>query len=318
MGKEKPRLGRGLASLVGQLTEPGASASDQAAEAPDGGSPAGSRSMIAAVASGVAARYVSVDLIDPNPYQPRTQENEQALDELAASIREHGVVQPIVVKPDRSRYVLIAGQRRLEAARRCDLQVVPAIVREADDREMLELALVENIHREDLNCVDRAEAYRRYQTSFALSAEQISERLGQDRTTVTNYLRLLSLPEEVLALLRADRLSMGHARALAGLENASLQIKLAVRMVQQGLSVRQAESLASRSKAPHGPGAAKIASKPANIVDLEQQMTRALSTKVQVNPARKKGTGKIVIEFYSLDDFDRIMDRICGEDREEL
>lgn len=318
MGKDKPRLGRGLASLVSQLAEPmpAAAVSDPEIHAADhtgGDGPA-----FAPPADAVPARLLALDLVDPNPYQPRSDFSDDGLEQLVASIREQGVVQPIVVRPHGQRFQLIAGQRRLEASRRAEMRTIPAVIRQADDRQMLEIALVENIHREDLNCVDRAQAYRRYEQTFGFGAEQIAERLGQDRTTVTNYLRLLALPDEVLQLLRHDRLSMGHARALAGLDNPSLQIKLAVKIVQQGLSVRQAEALVAESKQEHPPTAKKPPAKHPNILDLEQQMTRALSTRVQINPARKKGQGKIMIEFYSFDDFERIMDRICGEQREEL
>lgn len=309
VGKEKPRLGRGLASLVSHVSAPAVPATPPAAGGPAATEHPG-------VGSGVTAAYLEIDLIDPNPYQPRTQADDQALEDLAGSIREHGIVQPIVVRLHEGRHQLIAGQRRLEAARRCGLEMIPAIVRQANDQDMLEVALVENIHREDLNCVDRAKSYRRYQDSFGLGPEQIAERLGQDRTTVVNYLRLLTLPDEVLGLLRADRLTMGHARALAGLENTSAQIKLAVRMVQQELSVRQAEALVTRTKSQQQPP--PTAGRPPNVVDLEQQMTRALSTKVHIRSGRKKDSGRIVIEFYNLDDFDRIMDCICGEQREEL
>lgn len=306
MSKDKPRLGRGLASLVTGLAEP---------SEPD--TPPGAPGV-----AGIVTRPVSLDLapnaVKPNPFQPRTQLDPQALDELVASIREHGIVQPIVVRFHGDGYQLIAGQRRLEAARRAELKTIPAIVREASDQEMLEISLVENIQREDLNCVDRAAAYRQYQETFGFSSDKLAERLGQDRTTIVNYLRLLTLPDEVLQFLQVDRLSMGHARALAGLDNPSMQIRLAVKIVQQGLSVRQAEAMAARSKEPGGPGAVKKTEKSPNTLDLEQQMTRALSTRVQITPSRKKGTGKVVIEYYSLDDFERILDQICGQDREEL
>jgi ParB family chromosome partitioning protein len=335
MGKEKPRLGRGLSSLMGSYTEPAVAmpvAVGSSAIAPNTPITAAvqpTSDVVAAAATEspaaltidsetVVGRYIPLDRIDGNPYQPRSQADEQALFELMMSVREHGVIQPIVVRPLNDRYQLIAGHRRLEACRRCELPTIPAIFRQASERDMLEVALIENIHREDLNCVDRANAYRRYQDVFGLSAEDIAERLGEDRTTVVNYLRLLSLPDEVLQLLSADRLTMGHARALAGLDNPSTQIKLAVQIVQQGLSVRQAETAVAQIKNPPAAKAAADKDKPANIVDLEQQMTRALSTRVAIQSGRKKGSGKITIEFYNLDDFDRIMDTICGPDRSRL
>jgi ParB family chromosome partitioning protein len=317
--KPKPRLGRGLASLLGAVTETSAQAEvsepamptetvDIAAHSPKGATPEGQAGL---------TRMVPVDRIRPNPYQPRLKIDPEALAELIESIRHHGIVQPIVVRPHGLEFELVAGQRRLEAARQLELSVVPAIVREATDQQVLEIALIENIHREDLNCVDRAAAYKTYQDTFSISSEEIAERLGQDRTTVTNYLRLLTLPDEVLELMRADQLSMGHARAIAGLNNSQEQIKLAEKVVQAGLSVRQTEAIVTRLKAD--PLAKpKIIAKTPNIIDLEQQLTRSISTKVQILPSRKKGSGKVVIEYYSLDDFDRILDRICGSDRESL
>ncbi len=320
MNKDKPRLGRGLAALLGGVGEP-IGVSENVAD-----KPGSVKTMdIAHHTPGEAghshgpatlARLIPVNRIDPNPYQPRIQLDPQALAELADSIRQHGIVQPIVVRPHGQQYELVAGQRRLEAAKQVEIAAVPAIVREATDQQMLEIALIENIHREDLNCVDRARAYQTYQETFSLTAEHIAERLGQDRTTVTNYLRLLSLPGPVLDMLKTDKLTMGHARAIAGIENPDEQVKLAEKIVQTSLSVRQTEKLVARIKA--GGSAVRVHPKSPNILDLEQQMTRSLSTKVQIIPSRKKGTGKVVIDFYSLDDFDRIIDCICGSQREDL
>jgi ParB family transcriptional regulator, chromosome partitioning protein len=318
MSKDKPRLGRGLASLLGAVAEPigvqdpvnKISLTDPLVTSVP--SPAGHLPTTPTL-----TRLIPLTRIDGNPFQPRLQTDPQALSELIESIRQHGIVQPIVVRPRGEHYELVAGQRRLEAARQLEFAAIPAVVREATDQQMLEIALIENIHREDLNCVDRASAYKNYQETFSLSSEQIAVRLGQDRTTVTNYLRLLALSPGVLDLLRTDRLSMGHARALAGLDDPEEQTKLAFKIAQFGLSVRQAESLVAKMKSGKT-SAAKALQKNPNILDLEQQMSRSLSTKVQVVPARKKGTGKVVIEFFSLDDFDRILERICGSEREEL
>lgn len=320
MGKEKPkpRLGRGLASLLSGVTE---------AAAAEVSEPVMSKETVDLSAHSQAAasegqsqgltRMIPVDRIGPNPYQPRLTIDPQTLGELIESIRQHGIVQPVIVRPHGMNFELVAGQRRLEAARQLGLSEVPAIVREATDQQVLEISLIENIQREDLNCVDRATAYKTYQETFVISSEEIAERLGQDRTTVTNYLRLLTLPDEVLKFLRADELTMGHARAIAGLSNPQQQIALAKKVVEAGLSVRQIEALVSRLKASPS-GTSKVVAKSPNIVDLEQQMTRSISTKVQILPSRKKGSGKVVIEYYSLDDFDRILDRICGMDRENL
>jgi len=323
MGKDKPRLGRGLASLLGAVTEPVPVEVPESAVKPSSvttephsisaSTPASTHS----ACGGTLTRLVPVNRIDPNPYQPRLQTDPQTLAELVESVRRHGVIQPIVVRPRGEHYELVAGQRRLEAARKLEMVAIPAIVRELTDQEVIETALIENIQREDLNCVDRALAYKNFQDVFSLTSEQIAERLGQDRTTVTNYLRLLALPEAVLEMLKEGRLSMGHARALAALENPIEQAKLALRIVQLGLSVRQVEQMVARIKSGAKP-AVKDPPKNPNILDLEQQMTRSLSAKVQIVPSRKKGTGKVVIQYYTLDDFDRILDRICGADRDAL
>ena len=311
MNKDKPRLGRGLASLLGE-------AAVHTEDTPQHGESSVGQSIETSEhhKTETATRLIPINRVDPNPYQPRTQVSEEELEKLVESIRQYGVIQPIVVRLREGRYQLIAGQRRLEAARKLNINAIPAVIRDATEQELIEIALVENIHREDLNCVDRALAYKKYQDTFNLTTEGIAERLGQDRTTVTNYLRLLSLPEQIIELLRANRLSMGHARAIAGLENSEEQIKLAFRVVQQGLSVRQTEQIVAHSKSPKT--TKKAVEKNPNILDLEQQMTRALSTKVQILPSRKKDSGKVVIEYYSLDDFDRILEHICGSEREEL
>jgi ParB family transcriptional regulator, chromosome partitioning protein len=316
MSKDKPRLGRGLASLLGAVAEPVERAAPTARPDAVPAVPVLPTPIGHAQTPATLARLIPVNRIAPNPYQPRLQTDPQALAELVESIRQHGVVQPIVVRPHGEQYELVAGQRRLEAVRKLEQPAIPALIRDASDQQMLEIALIENIHREDLNCVDRAAAYRNYQESFSLSADEIADRLGQDRTTVVNYLRLLSLPEQVLDLLRAARLSMGHARAVAGLDDPEEQTKLAFKIAQMGLSVRQAEGIVARVKS--GRPVKTEPPKNPNVLDLEQQMTRALSTKVQIIQSRKKGSGKVVIEFYTLDDFDRVLERICGSEREDL
>lgn len=319
--KPKPRLGRGLASLLGAVTE--------SAAGPEASVPAMSMQTVDVSAHSTAApedqtspasgltRMIPVERIAPNPYQPRLTVDPETLAQLMESIRQHGIVQPIIVRPHGMDYELVAGQRRLEAARQLELATVPAIVRPATDQQVLEIAIIENIQREDLNCVDRATAYKTYQDTFGVSSEEIAERLGQDRTTVTNYLRLLTLPDEVLELLKGDLLTMGHARAIAGLSDPGEQIKIAEKVVGSALSVRQTEAMVTRLKTDPAAKPA-VVHKTANITDLEQQMTRSISTKVQIQPSRKKGAGKVVIDYYSLDDFDRILDRICGMDRDSL
>jgi len=312
MSKDKPRLGKGLSSLLPEMMDLAVKESVGQQHTAEQLTPAGHP------APGPLAKPIALDLIDENPYQPRSRFDQQSLEQLADSIKSHGLVQPVLLRPHGQRYQLVAGQRRCHAAKLAGLTAVPAIVRDLSDQQSLEFALVENIQREDLNCIDRAAAYRQYQEQFGLSPEQIASRLSQDRTTVVNYLRLLGLPDEVKDLLRADKISMGHARALLGLPDRQQQIDLANKVAQLDLSVRQVEALVARLKANQQPLKVPEPSKDPNLADLEAQMTRALSTKVHIKPAKRKGSGRIVIEFYNLDDFDRILERICGPDRETL
>ena len=252
--------------------------------------------------------------IAPNPYQPRRQFNETDLAELAESIAQQGVIQPlIVVKTTNDEiglpYTLVAGERRLRAARRAGLQSAPCIVRQASDQQMLEWALVENIHRADLNPLERAEAYRQYMDRFALTHAEAGQRLGQPRATVTNYLRVLELPETCQQLISQGQLSFGHAKVLAGLAGrAEAQNRLAKMTATKGLSVRQVEVLAAAISQGHVeaiPRADKPG-RPAYVRDVEERLTQAVGTRVTVRPGRAKNTGRIIIEYYSLDDFDRI------------
>lgn len=306
-GKEQRRLGKGLAALLQSTTsvirpEPAAlePPPTPAAPPPD-------------TASKQSIRLVRCSVIQPNPYQPRSEILEESLNELVQSIRKTGIIQPITVRQKGPGFELIAGERRWRAAQRAGLVEIPAIVRTATDEEMVELALIENIFREDLNAIDRAVAYRRYCDQFALTADQVANRLGEDRTTVTNYLRLLELPESVQQMVKEGRISMGHARAMAGLNDRDKIEKLANIVVTNFFSVRALEELIRSEKssaAPAAKPAAVVKDKRPHIRDLEEQFMRALETKVEIVEARKKGTGRIVIEYNSLDDFDRIAERV--------
>jgi ParB family chromosome partitioning protein len=220
------------------------------------------------------------------------------------------MLQPIVVRERAGRYEIVAGERRWRAARSLGLEHVPVVVRDASDEEMLELALIENIQREDLNAMDRARAYRAYCTRFTSKPEDLARRLGEDRTTVVNYLRLLDLPEAVQRLVAEDRLSMGHARCLLGVTTESRQMKLAEAAVEHDLSVRALEGIVRREKAeadeaPVAPNAKERARK-AHLYELQERFMDAVRTKVTIHEGKRKGSGRIVIEYYSLDDFDRI------------
>jgi len=254
----------------------------------------------------------------PNRFQPRTHFDEAAIEELADSIRAQGVIQPLVVAPDSQGdgYVIVAGERRWRASRRAGLESVPVVIREvADDRELLELALVENLQRADLNPLEEAEAYLMLQEKFSLSQEEVAARVGKARTTVTNALRLLRLPEEVRDMLRGGHLSAGQARPLLGMAASEEQVRLAERAVREGLSARDMERLAAEPRATAAPK-----KKPARTVEVhtaaaEEKLTRRLQTKVEI---RRRGKGGVLqISFHSEEELMRLyevlMDR--GDDR---
>jgi ParB family chromosome partitioning protein len=219
------------------------------------------------------------------------------------------MIQPIVARRVGTRLEIVAGERRWRAARAARLERVPVLVREATDEEMLGVALIENIQRDDLNAIERARAYRRLCDEFGLSPEEIGQRVGEDRTTVTNYLRLLELPREVMDLVSQGDISMGHARCILGVEGAGRQSQLARAVKENQLSVRALEEIVRREKTARGiagrAGAAR-APKSAHLADLERQFERALGTRVTIREGRRSGHGQIVIEYHGLDDFDRI------------
>ena len=292
------RLGRGLASLI---QSPETAAIQHLAAEASAGHPASP--------SGV--RMLPCAQIRPNRFQPRSDVSEAEIDALAESVRKTGVLQPILVRPDGHGFEIIAGERRWRAAERAGLAHIPAIVRDASDQEMIEIALVENIFREDLNAIDRACAYKRYCEHFGMSAEEVASRLGEDRTTVTNYLRLLELPPSVQDMVRDGRLSMGHARALAGLDDQARIEKLAKIASTNFFSVRALEELVRKEKAGSRPGPAAVTpTKRPHVRSLEQQLMGVLNTKVEILESRRKGVGRIVIHYYSLDDFDRVAQRL--------
>ena len=260
-----------------------------------------------------AVRQIEVARIDPNPYQSRQTFDAERLRELAASIRTHGVVQPIVVRPLGDRFVLIAGERRWRAATLAGLNTIAAIVRETPEGNLRQLALIENIQREDLTPLEEAQAFARLAQESALTHEEIADRTGKDRATVTNFLRLLKLPDEVRAKVASGELSMGHARALLSLPTAAAQKTLAARILTQGLSVRQTEALTK-----HAPERPKMTLKKLekqvlqdpNVRAAVAEIERALGTKVRLEGNDLRG--KIVIEYYSPQDLDRIYDKIVG------
>lgn len=250
-------------------------------------------------------RALPVDRLAPNRFQPRASFDEHGLEELAESIRTQGVVQPLVVAPlEDGTYTIVAGERRWRAARRAGLDVVPVVVREVSgDRELLELALVENLQREDLNAIEEAEAYQALREKFSLSQEEIAQRVGKGRTTVTNSLRLLKLPARVQDLLRDGRLTAGQARPLLAIADAEAQVRLAERAVQQQLTARQLEKLAAPPKARRGvpPPAPEV-----NTAAAQEKLTRRLQTRVEIRRRGKGGT--VRIHFHSEEELIRLYD----------
>ncbi len=252
---------------------------------------------------------IDIDLIVPNSEQPRTIFEDQSLEELAQSIRANGVVQPIVVRKKGSQYELVAGERRWRASQKASLQKIPAIVRNVSNDKMLEIALIENIQRQELNAIEEARAYRNLIDSVGLTQEMIAERVGKNRTTITTFLRLLKLPTDIQILVEQNKISAGHARALLMAEDVDLQRSLARKIIEMSLSVRETEKAVKRSKK----GEAQIVEnntvklKPdANVKMAETKMRRYLGTQVQIFPDGKGTGGKIEIEYYSESDLDRL------------
>jgi len=257
---------------------------------------------------------VDVDLIDPNPYQPRIEWNDEDISSLAASIKAQGILQPLVLRKRGRRYQLIAGERRLRAAKEAGLSIVPAVVREADDKQMLALALMENLQRRDLGPIEKAEGFRRLAKEFNLTQDQIAEQVGISRPAVANFVRLLDLPEKVQDLLRAGRLQMGHGRALLGLRDASSMERTANQAAKRGYSVRQLEELVRTKRqdkpATSHPRRRSGASKDREIEKLEENLQRSLMTRVRITGAKGSGKGNISISYHSLDELDRLLEII--------
>jgi ParB family chromosome partitioning protein len=251
---------------------------------------------------------VPIDLIQRNPRQPREKFDLEELENLAASIREHGVIQPLVVSPGKNGiYVLIAGERRLQAARKAGLKTVPVVIRQATDQQLLELALIENIQREDLNAIEEAEAYQHLAKEFKLSHETIAERVGKSRVAVTNTLRLLDASAAVKQALVDGRITEGHARALLALTSAKAQENLLNQVVNLDLSVRQTESLASKlsGKKPSGK---RRSSSSADVSDVERRLRSSLGTKVTLKHGKKGGT--VTIYYYSNEELDSLLEKL--------
>ena len=254
---------------------------------------------------------VDIDLIDPSPFQPRTRFREEALDELARSIRSSGIVQPLVVRRVGHRYQLIAGERRWRAAQRAAIARVPAVVRDVRDEMALEMTLVENLQREDLNPIEQARAFERLMDEFHLTQEEVAERTGKDRATIANSVRLLRLEEPIQDLLEEGRLTAGHGRALLAIVDAKDRLELARRIARGGMTVRQVERFAAR--AARGKPAAAPATPDPNTKWAIEELGRRFGTKITIHPLRPGRPGQLVFEYYDGNDLTRLYDQLMRE-----
>jgi ParB family chromosome partitioning protein len=290
--RKRPGLGKGLDALIPKTDTP---APKITADAPDG------------------VNEIPVNAISPNPRQPRSIFDAEELAELAASIQEHGVIQPLIISPGESpnQFILVAGERRLMAAKKAGLETVPAILRDSSEQDRLELALIENVQRADLSALETAAAYRQLADEFNLSHGEIAKRVGKSRVSVTNTLRLLNLPPSVLEALSAGKISEGHARALLALPNAKAQAAALQTVLDKGLNVRQTEELVRKLSGE------KPAQKPKpeplpEITALEERLRSSLGTKVNLKHGKKGGT--ITIHYYSDEELDGLLQRFLDED----
>jgi ParB family chromosome partitioning protein len=252
--------------------------------------------------------HVDIDLIDPSPYQPRTRFREEALDELARSIRSSGIVQPLVVRRVGARHQLIAGERRWRAAQRAGLSRVPIVIRNVPDDIALEMTLVENLQREDLNPVEQAHAFQRLTDEFHLTQEQVAERTGKDRATIANALRLLKLEQPILDLLEDGRLTAGHGRALLAVADTKERVALAHRVARGGMTVRQVERLSTRAPRPR-PAGSLLQPDPNTKAALED-LQREYGTRVLIQPRRTGKPGQLIFEYYDDSDLTRLYDQL--------
>ena len=275
----KQPLGRGLSALLGEETS-----------------------------KSEATLEIGIDQIEPNPEQPRTRFAEKSLDELAQSITANGIVQPIVVRRRGGNYQIVAGERRWRAAQRAGLRNIPVVVREVSDEKLLELALVENIQRQELNAVEEARAYRKLIDTIGLTQELVAERVGKERSLIATTLRLLKLPDHILGYIEDEKLTAGHGRALLLTDDPAAQLRIARVAIEQSLSVRETERVVKRSKNASETGriTKPVLKKDANLVLAETKLQRKLGTKVSITPDSKGDGGKLEIEYYGSEDLNRI------------
>lgn len=257
-------------------------------------------------------REIPVSQISPNRFQPRQRFDQEKLAELAESIREHGVVQPVVVRPVDGGYELVVGERRWRAAQQAGLKTIPAVIKDVgSDVDVLEVALVENLQREDLNPMEEASAYQYLINEFGLTQEEVARRVGRSRSQVANTLRLLNLDGDIQGEIQAGNLTMGHAKALLSVEDRAARARLLRRIIDKGLSVREAEDMARRLSGEGGPNKAPKPGRSSQFAAIEEQLRNTLGTKVRITG--EPGRGRVEIEFYSEEDLARIVELIVGQ-----
>ena len=294
--RKKMGLGRGLDALLGEALR---------------GDVAPQPASISAHSNGLGVLTIPIGNIHPNPDQPRRHFAEEKLTELAASIAKHGVIQPIVVRAHNNGYQIVAGERRWRAAQRAQIHEIPAIVRNFDDAETLEIALLENIQRQDLNPIEEADAYKKLTELFGHSASELADLVHKSRSHVANMMRLLDLPPSIRDLVIEEKLSMGHARALLGSDDAA---RLAMVVIKQGLSVRATESLVKKDRAPsHKATPPGVIPDNADIRAVETHLGDLLGLKVSINQRNATGAGAVTFEYGSLDQLDMLCQRLTGE-----
>ena len=307
--KTKPRLGRGLSSLLSMDVPEQAAAPIPAIPSPAAPAVAVPATAPAAPTSG-SVLELKLDQVVPNPHQPRRAMNEATIMELAASIRSTGLIQPIVVRPAGDRYELIAGERRWRAAKAAGLETVRAIIRESSAFEQAQMALIENIQRENLNPIDRALAYKSLMTQLGLTQAELASRLGEERSSIANYLRLLDLQPAIQTMVANGELSLGHAKVLAGVSDPADQERLAKIVVGQSLSVRNLERQIQQGSGASSAPARAVPPAAAHYQELEKNLSRGLGLRVQLRPAAKKGKGRLILHYGSLDQFDQLVNKL--------
>lgn len=295
-GKAARGLGKGLDSLIpAAVTQAGTKAAEEKKE--DNGQ----------------GTYVKITKVEPNRDQPRKNFDEDALQELADSIKQYGIVEPLIVQDRKTHYEIIAGERRWRAAKLAGLKEVPVIVRNYTEQEIVEISLIENIQREDLNPIEEAQAYKRLLTEFNLKQDEVAERVSKSRTAVTNSMRLLKLCDEVQQMIIDDMITTGHARALISIEDAEQQYTIAQKVFDEKLSVRDVEKLVKNLNKPEKAKKEPMTDKALEAVyqDLEEKLKQSLGTKVAIT-SKGAGAGKLEIEFYTHDDLEKLMELLTG------